>query len=264
MRKSSLLSAIAFTVFASNVNAADLPVKAAPMAPPPPAFSWTGIYIGGHLGGGWGQKTWSQPSGSGDTTGLVDAEGTTSGILGGGQIGLNYQFSPRWVAGIEADFSWGNIKGSFPCFDGFHQIIGEASADHCGAKSDSIVTVVGRVGPTVGPMWIYLLGGGAWVRDHYTDSYFFPDHYGSFVVGYSASETRSGWTVGGGVEYAVDANWSAKIQYNYMDFGTRRVTISAPGGDPAGDCPCQYDENIEQKIHTVKFGLNYRFNWAHY
>ena len=270
MRK-ILLGTIALVASASGTAmAADLPPRGPiyPKAPPPVVSTWTGLYFGGHLGGGWGQKIFKEPpgtitSGGGNTitvTGMTDADGPVSGFLGGAQVGFNLQLSPRWVGGIEADVSGANINGSFPCFNGIALIKGEPSSDSCSAQSKTLGTIVARFGPTVGNAWVYLLGGGAWIRDHYHDSYFFPDRYGDFVVGYSASETRWGWTVGGGIEYAIDANWSAKVQYNYMDFGTKRLTFNAPGGDPAGDCPCSYTEDISQRIHTVKVGLNYR--WA--
>jgi outer membrane immunogenic protein len=270
MRTSVLLGVVALAAFASNASAADLPVKTRPLVAAPIPWTWTGFYIGGHIGGAWGQSTFREPSGSlicgstdcVNTTGMVDADGPVSGFLGGGQIGFNLQMGPKWVWGIEADVSGTDLKGGFPCYVGIAQIKSEPSTDSCTAKSSVMGTIVGRLGPTVGNAWVYLLGGGAWIRNRYTDDYFFPDRYGNFVVGYSASETRWGWTVGGGIEYAIDANWSAKVQYNYMDFGTHQLTFNAPAD--AFDCPCTYVENIEQRIHAVKVGINYRFGWWGY
>jgi outer membrane immunogenic protein len=263
MKKLSLAGLAGLALLtAVSANAADLPTRPMYKAPPPVAapvpWTWTGFYIGVHIGAGWGDKIWSEPADSPDTGGLVDADLTVSGFLGGGQIGYNLQVLPNWVAGIEADVSGADIKGRSPCFDGIHSIFPEDSADSCHSKSDVLGTIVGRVGPTIGNAWVYVLGGGAWIHDHYTDDYYFPN----LVATYSASETRWGWTVGTGIEYAITANWSAKVQYNFMDFGTKELTIVAPTGEEFLGCPCHYRENIEQRIHTVKFGLNYRFNWG--
>lgn len=268
MKKLSLasLAGLAFLT-AASANAADLgpAYKAPPPVAAPVPWTWTGFYLGVHVGAGWGDKIWSEPTGSvtneGDLSGLVDADGTVAGFLGGGQIGFNLQLLPNWVAGIEADVSGADIKGAFPCFNGIHAFVGETSADSCRSKSDVLGTIVGRIGPTVGPAWIYVLGGGAWIRDHYSDDYFLTPDCGGLCATYSASETRWGWTVGTGIEYAISANWSAKVQYNFMDFGTRELTFIAPVGPDIG-CPCHYDENIQQRIHTVKFGINYRWNWG--
>src|SRR6516225_6822764 len=90
--------------------AADLarPVYKAPPPPPPlPVFSWTGCYIGGHIGGGWGHKTVSAPT----LAPGISVSGNTSGFLGGGQVGCDYQFAPNWVVGIEGAGSAGDING---------------------------------------------------------------------------------------------------------------------------------------------------------
>jgi outer membrane immunogenic protein len=279
MKKLSLASLAGLALLtAASANAADRgpAYKAPPPVAAPAPWTWTGFYIGVHIGAGWGDKIWSEPAGSsvncedclggsGTTAGLVDADGTVAGFLGGGQIGFNLQILPNWVAGVEADVSGADIRGNFPCFGGQHAIVQEASADSCHSKSDVLGTIVGRVGPTIGPAWIYVLGGGAWIRDHYSDDYFFPSSFcpSGFCTTYSASETRWGWTVGTGVEYAIGANWSAKVQYNFMDFGTtRELLFIAPGSVDLGCAPCQYKEDIQQRIHTVKFGINYRWNWG--
>src|SRR5262245_34347830 len=95
----------------SSGNAADLPVKARPL--PPPIMSWTGVYIGAHVGAGWGTL-------EGETIGgaFVFGQGTVNGFIGGGQVGFNWQAGPI-VVGIEADASASGIKGTNPCIIGF-------------------------------------------------------------------------------------------------------------------------------------------------
>src|SRR5690606_16838511 len=97
-----------------------------------------------------------------------------------------------------------------------------------------------RVGYASGPGLFYVKGGGAWADE---------DHLARTPGVFRASETRSGWTVGLGYEYDFGSNWSAKLEYSYIDFGKERVTFS-PGAEFL---------DIDQDMHVVKWGLNYRF-----
>src|SRR5881227_1548146 len=216
-------------------NAADLgrrPVYKAPQPAMVPVrgFSWTGCYIGGNLGWGWGRETVSIP-GLGATTDVLGLSGVslgpvtgnTSGVLGGGQVGCNYQFAPNWVIGIEGDGEATGIKGdvtesvSFtdPRTGGPNTVTGTAHA-----KTDWIASVTGRVGWTWDRVMLYAKGGAAWAGDKYSaDLPIFAEHI-------QASQTRAGWTVGGGVEWAFWQNWSAKVEYDFYDFGRRAVTFA--------------------------------------
>src|SRR5690349_4602590 len=110
MRRSTVaaIAAVSTIALTQIASAADLPRKAPLYMPLPPAFSWTGCYIGGNIGYGWGRETVSI-SNLGETTGVVElagvslgpVTGSTNGVLGGGQIGCNYQFASNWVIGIE-------------------------------------------------------------------------------------------------------------------------------------------------------------------
>jgi outer membrane immunogenic protein len=250
-------------LLAGSANAADLGVRPTYKAPPvvaPVPFTWTGFYIGAHIGGGWGDKILTTCDNATDSNcsgtvppGFVSANGTVAGILGGGQIGFNFQFLPNWVAGIEADVSAADIKGGYSCFATQDALVNLDFADTCSSRADVLGTIVGRVGLTVGPAWVYVLGGGAWVHDQHVDDFFAgqsqcPCHF-------TATETRWGWTVGAGIEYAIYGNWSAKLQYNFMDFGDRKLTLVDQFGD-------EESENYRQRVHTVKFGINYRFGFG--
>ena len=102
-----------------------VPAYKAPSPVAAPAATWAGLYIGGHIGAGWGDKTLNVAEGCAPLpTGFVDANGTVSGILGGGQIGYNLQLMPQWVAGIEADVSAADVKGNYSCFGVFDQHFG--------------------------------------------------------------------------------------------------------------------------------------------
>ena len=208
---------------AGMAQAADMPTPVYKAQPTPVAFSWTGFYIGAHVGAGWGTKEWNPDD--------VEGSYTINGFLGGGQIGYNWQTG--WVVlGVEADASAAGLKGSGLCNFG---------NDGCTSRVDALGTITGRIGGTVDHALLYLKGGAAWVHDKHTDLF---DGFST------ASQTRWGWTVGGGIEYAFTSNWSGKLEYNYMDFGTRSVRFT---GDD------NFNVDLRQTIHAVKIGLNYRF-----
>jgi outer membrane immunogenic protein len=187
--------ALAGTVaFASGAQAADLRTPppampaAAPVAYAPQIYNWSGFYVGGHLGGGYGASSWSDPFGGGNNN------FNDWGFLGGAQVGANAQFN-RLVLGLEGDFSWTNIKnkGTDSIGDGLNTNVQWTS------------TVTGRVGAAFDRLLVYGKGGLALAEDQSTLTDF---------IGTSASNSllRTGWTAGAGLEYAIDQNWSAKVE----------------------------------------------------
>ena len=208
-----------------------------------PSFSWTGFYVGINAGAGWGRTTLSDPEPGFLAGALTDFEGTSvtansSGFLGGGQIGFNYQFAPGWIFGLEGQFSGADISGTFNGFSGtsFH------------TKTNWLASVTGRLGYAMAPNWLaYVKGGAAWAHDKYDVSY---------LGTWSASDTRTGWTVGGGLEWAFAGDWSASFEYQFYDFGTRTLDFN-PSDSPFFFTPSSQD--VKQQIHTVKLGINYRF-----
>jgi outer membrane immunogenic protein len=160
--------------------AADLPlVKVPPVAPvayaPAAIYSWTGIYIGGQVGAGFGRSSWSDPF-----SGANNAFDSGAGVLGGGQVGANYQLN-RLVLGVEGDFSWTGLRGSGA------DLIGDTIATNTHWTS----TVTGRVGAAFDRLLIYGKGGVAFARDQSS----FIDLAGN---GGSNAFTRTGWTAGVG------------------------------------------------------------------
>jgi outer membrane immunogenic protein len=164
-----------------------------------------------------------------------------SGFLGGGQIGFNWQGpgSP-WVIGIEADASWTNADGEHTLFDGFVTLR---------TKMNWLATVTGRLGYAWDRVLLYAKGGVAFADEEHD--------FGFFVdlrpVASTGEKTRTGWTVGGGVEVAFAGNWSFKAEYNFMDFGDKDVGFTNQFGDFV------VSARIDQQIHVAKVGLNYRF-----
>jgi outer membrane immunogenic protein len=235
------LAAVAVFGFASVASAADLPKKASVYKAPAaaPIYNWTGCHVGLHIGGGWGTAKWTDPAP--DPGQLTTDEGTDSlsGMLGGGQIGCDYQ-TGTWVFGIEADASWASLSGEHP-----NPIF---VPDVLHTKVDGLGTVSGRLGYAIDKALIYAKGGAAWSHNKYPVS---APNTGTFAT---ATESRWGWTVGAGLEYGLTPNWSVKLEYDFLDFGTERVRL---------DCPtCSagfFEKDIDQNIHAVKLGANYKF-----
>lgn len=220
-------------------TAADMPVKAPVRAPAPvvAAYNWTGFYIGGHGGGAWGEKCFTEFTPAAVNRGCHDVDGW----LGGGQIGVNWQ-TGNIVFGVE-------FSGSAADIDGTHVVPNnDAIPDTLHTKINSIFLLTGRVGLAWNQLLAYVTGGGAWVRENYT----FADGGGPTL---HARETRGGWTIGAGVEYALSQNWSLAAQYNFVELGDRNRTLAAPGETPL-------DYRMDQHLHLATVRLNYRFGGA--
>ncbi|MFO1111924.1 MAG: outer membrane beta-barrel protein [Bradyrhizobium sp.] len=200
-----LMSAVLGLGAVSAASAADMAVKARP-APPPAAvvYNWTGFYVGVHAG--WVE---SDPRFDFATVGHYNlAVGDSfrfnaNGFMGGGHIGYNWQTS-NIVFGLEGAISYTNLSGNaispfFPASDTFH------------TKQEWIATVTPRLGVTTGPMLFYVKGGAAFteLRTRIQDTVDFNER----------SETKAGWTVGGGVEWMATQNWIFGVEGNYYDFG---------------------------------------------
>lgn len=237
--------------------AADLPVRRAAPAPVPVAFSWTGFYFGVHVGGGWGTKEWTTVPfsiGGLSVPAFPFGEGSVNGILGGGQIGFNWQTGVL-VLGVEADISWTNLEGRNTC------IILVPFGNACRTEANFLGSITGRIGVTGVPSdrtMVYVKGGVGFIdEDHTIDSPFLA---GLGVTShFAASETRWGWTLGGGIEHSFLPNWSAKLEYQFFDFDTERLNF---GSLRAGRISVPLDFDIEQHIHVIKLGLNYRFGFG--
>lgn len=273
MKKLVIYAGIAATTLvAAPAIAADIEVGAPPpyygrpLAPPPLMFTWTGCYLGGHLGGAFTNNEFSGPvevTSVPTTVVINDIDFGSNGFLVGGQIGCNYQLPWRWVIGAEGDASWGNIRGGKqltvsttlidPVTASTATVI---SNGNLSLKADFIATATARLGYAVGFLGqglIYGKGGAAWVGDRYAfDGGVTLAPTITAPLTFSASETRLGWTVGVGVEWAVLKYWSVKGEYDFLDFGRHSVTLNDPvfGG---------VSVNVRQQISEVKFGINFRF-----
>jgi outer membrane immunogenic protein len=211
----------------TSAAAADLsrPVYKAPPAPVA-VFDWTGFYIGANIGYGWAHA-------DGSADGLSGSE-TLKGVLGGGQIGYNWQVG-NWILGFEADGQGTDQKTGITLTDGVTTV----------TQSDSLpwfVTARGRIGYAIAPMYmIYATGGAAWMD--------FKSSITVSGVGTATWETsHGGWTAGAGIEGAITRNWSWKAEYLHLDTGTFNTTVL--GVIPA---------SVRLTDDIGRFGINYRF-----
>ena len=249
--KKILLAGAAFTALAVGpALAADLgrPVYKAPL-PPAPVYNWTGLYVG--VNGGIGGDQFKYPFDASAGGFAVSGEASTHsfGGFGGGQIGYNWQFSPSWVAGLEADIQGGDIDGTASI--SVSTPVGGLSASG-GSKLDWFGTVRGRIGYLVTPAALLYATGG-WAYGHVKTSLDFstPGISSSF----SEDHDKSGWTVGAGLEYAFNPSWSFKAEYLYMDLGEDNVFNGTPTLLPG--VSLSVDEKTT--VHTFKAGVNYKF-----
>jgi len=208
-------------------HAADLPVKT-PLYTAPLMYNWTGFYVGINGGGGFGHTDWTYVIG-----GAQPGHNTSGGLIGG-TVGYNYQIQ-NWVLGLEGDWDWANIKGSTNCPN---------PAFSCESKLTSLGTLRGRVGMAVGStgnVLLYGTGGWAWGRLNIQTVH-------PTVGTNGTSHTPNGYTVGGGVEWGFLPNWSAKLEYLYVGFGTNTYTV---------DTGLQVD--AKERLNVIRAGVNYRF-----
>jgi outer membrane immunogenic protein len=149
--------------------------------------------------------------------------------MAGGQIGYNYQIG-SWVLGLEVDYQWAEIAGSMPVAGGL--AVGQVT---------SFGTARGRLGFAWDRALIYGTGGGAWGRGSVN------------VAGAPDEVSHTGWTIGGGLEYGITPNLSAKVEYLFVRLNSRNYFLNA-------GCAANCDFGAD--VNAVRAGLNYRFNWA--
>lgn len=223
-------------------------------APVVQSWSWTGPYVGAHVGAGWGKAIFSDPFGPSIYGNDVD----TPAFLGGLQAGYNWQLpGTPWVFGAEADVSRMVSDGTNTClaYSGF---FGSAN---CRARPQLSATFAGRVGYAAGPAGrslLYLKGGLAGVLETFDVA------TNAFTPPYTTSTTVWKWggTVGAGIEQALTPAWSMKFEYGFMGFGAGGVPapgsfVQPPGAPLTATAPAT--SSVSQDMHVVKLGLNYRF-----
>jgi outer membrane immunogenic protein len=216
MLRRTLLASAGALALTGAALAADLPSRAPPPVylPPPPAFTWTGVYLGGQIGYAWARDNGSINNPAPGIPGLPPSiflrfTVNPQGVIGGAHIGYNLQFN-HWVVGLEADVDGTSLSntmlvGAFPPF--FQGLLT--------TKTTVQGSIRARAGIAFDRVLIYATGGAVFAD--------LTNAYNTLPLGGldQISSTRSGWTVGGGFEYAVTNNWSVRAEYRYSDFGSR-------------------------------------------
>lgn len=218
------------------------PPAAAPM--PPAMYDWTGIYVGGHVGVGLTEDQFSQSQTTANTVNLVGSTHiSTAGVIGGAQLGLNYQIA-SWVVGAEASFTASAIDGSSASSitNG-----GGATQEQSTSEPQWIAAATGRLGYAFNTVLVYAKGGGAFMHVEYTQDLLSGQ---SVAATQTLTDNRSGFTVGAGIEYGMTENLSAKLEYDFYDFGSTNYAFT------------QTPVSVSSQLHAITVGLNYRFNWA--
>jgi outer membrane immunogenic protein len=209
------LGALAVMTMIGSANAADMPRRSAMPAKAPmyeAPYNWTGFYLGINGGYGWGTSDFAAP---------FSVSSDPRGGLVGGTIGYNWQMG-HTVFGLEGDIDWSNLRGSTPC-----------AATTCETRNDWLGTARGRIGYAFDRFMPFVSGGAA-----------FGDIKNNIAGIGSASETKVGWTLGGGVEAAIAGPWTAKVEYLYVDLGQGASVLGS---------------DASLKTNIVRGGINYRF-----
>jgi outer membrane immunogenic protein len=246
MKRFLFAGALAF-VAVGQATAADLPQ---PMPPPPPqapaayipvatVYNWGGIYWGVNGGYAFGNSEWTDP-GNGSGTGSTSDFSVTGGVVGP-TIGANFQ-ADAFVFGVEGDFdaSWLNGKSSST----FCGSVGFGNAAQCETKNTWLGTLRGRIGYAADRVLFYGTAGGA---------------YGNIEAGVNGLVTSSepGWTAGAGIEAAFGDNWTARVEYLYVDLENGScTTLATCGFDKTGGAP---NDAVKFNTSLIRLGLMYKF-----
>ena len=261
----------------TSALAADLPARTYTKAPAyvDPVYDWSGFYIGANIGYSWGRSgdTSSQSNGAGTVLFTSAGSSNLNGVVGGEQVGYNWQ-KQNWVWGLEADIQGTGERGSrgFTCpagvctpptvtlGPGLRGVInpGDAVPVSLDQKIAWFGTVRGRAGVLVSPkVLLYATGGLAYGEVRSSETI-------GGLPGGSNSDTRVGYTVGAGIEGAIGGNWTAKLEYLYVDLGRTSgsfaTTIPALGGGiigASGTLTSSYNSRITDNV--LRVGVNYKF-----
>lgn len=254
MKRILLAGALALAA-AGPALAADLPPPA-PAPPPPrapaayvptivPAYSWTGFYLGLNGGYGFGTSNWTVATvGAGappPVVGATTGRFSPSGFLLGGQIGANYQVG-AFVLGAEADLDWSTLKGNAAA----GCALGAPASLTCQTAQSWLGTGRGRAGIAADRVLFFLTGGVAYGNEKLTP-----------MPGFTDTITRVGWTGGAGVEVAFAQNWTAKVEYLYVNLGTGQCTTACIAS--TGAPPALTSANVTLTENLVRLGVNYKF-----
>ena len=250
--KKLLLISTCLALTSTAAMAADMaPYTKAPVMAAP-VFTWTGCYVGAHVGGG---------TLSTNGVGLNDSEGgfptnfgggnsSGRGGVAGGQLGCNYQ-DGNWVFGLEGEGYWSGIKANV------NRTFSNGDTEGASMKNSNDFTIAARAGITFDRTFIYGKGGWAW--GNYKVSLVETFNNGTFINSANQSGYLDGFLVGLGVEHALTRNWTVKLEYDYIGYGTRNLAITNCSG---GICSPTNNgsASVSSNKQLFKVGFNYLFD----
>jgi outer membrane immunogenic protein len=238
--------------FVQVASAADMPARGrAPVYKAPvvePYSNWSGFYLGGSLGGRWSDVDWTTltPAPIGPSSpAAYDSSSFRAGIYGG----VNFQLSPMIVAGIEADIGWADNESTRTGIPGL-----STTADRTSVRQNWDGSVVGRLGVLVTPATLlYAAGGVSWIDvESNTNCAGTAGSFCGVARNQTNETTRTGWTVGAGLETMLAGNWLARVEYRFADYGKIDNTFFAGTASA-------YTLSEDLVTHTAKVGLAYKF-----
>ena len=258
-RSLAALAALGFFAFGLASTASVAPARAADIAvpgpayypksfPPPAIYDWTGVYLGFHVGGEILTNSVSQNgvSTSPTATSLVSSGNLRpAGVLGGAQIGANYEFAP-WVVGIEGSWTDAAISGS--TLIGCSVCPGPVVQERFTSHALWFAALTGRAGYAANDWLFYAKAGGAWLHVSYTEDLIAIG--GPTANSQVLSDNRTGFTAGAGIEFGLVENLSGKIEYDFYGFGSKNYNFNFT------------PVSVRSNLHALTAGLNYRFNWS--
>ncbi|MBN8989084.1 MAG: porin family protein [Rhizobiales bacterium] len=264
MKRILIAGATIASLLTTNALAADLAPRPYTKAPVivDPGYNWTGFYVGLNGGYSWGRATDTAPIGA-PFPGAATLRQNVDGGLAGGQIGYNWQVDRKWVLGVEADGQWSGERGRSNDVLGTIRIgaIGLTASSAVATDFPWFATFRGRAGFLVDPsLLLYGTGGLAVGEVRFANTATLTaqlfDGNSNTPIGapvsasatVAESQTRVGWTVGGGLEKKFAPNWSAKAEYLYMDFGSKTYF----GGTANA-------VDVRFRDHVGRVGINYQF-----
>jgi outer membrane immunogenic protein len=294
MKTSHATLAAVAALLSGSAFAADLPsVKGPPPLVPPPPPAWTGFYFGANVGGIFdgspSVQTGSAPffndvagnSSLGFATFFGNAAAASIpgfasfndvGVIGGGQVGFNWQFTTSFVASIEADIQGSSLSGTANGFGAANEAVTGAAVittTTTTKTTDWLGTVRGRLGYLVTPTLLVFGSAGLAYGDLKLNNAIFHASptstiFAPFATNALYNDTQIGWTVGGGAEWMFYNNWSAKIEYLYYDLGSVSAATATTGLDPINGAQVYgvFSQSSSRfNGHIVRAGLNYHFRW---
>jgi outer membrane immunogenic protein len=243
-RIASMIAGLA-ALAAAPAMAADMPVKYVP-PPPPPVFSWSGCYVGLHVGAGWQVSSFVEPERRRIST--IAESGV--GWLGGGQAGCNLQWR-AFVIGLEGEV-WGSTL-----YDRFFSQEGPFT-DELRSRNRWDAALSVRSGVAFDRAFIYGKLGAVWGKFEY-DAQFNSPFSNSTTTG---SSTITGVLIGVGFEYALTDNWTTKFEYNYIDYGNKIVEFTSNFCTVLGCGTSVSRETVKEVKQLAKLGINYKFGYV--